>query len=110
MSTYRVLIPYSHTGREDKALDFVVQVFAGRPDVELMLLNLSVPPPEVDLSGSPVMGRMKDTLGYLSQRLREQEAEMHSVRERLVQRGFAAAQVRILSESRQRDVLGSILA
>ena len=83
MSTFKILLPYNFSRHDRKATDFVARVFAGRRDVQVTLFNLSVPPPEFDVRGSPVMGRMKETVGYLSQRIQEQKEELEAARSRL---------------------------
>ena len=104
MANFKILLPYNFSGQDRKATDFVARVFAGRRDVQVTLFNLTVPPPEVDVRGSPVMGRMKETVGYLSQRIREQEVELEAARSSLLEKGFQEEQVRTAMENRRGEV------
>ena len=109
MAIQKVLVPYNFSLNDQKALDFVSRTFSNREDAEVTLFNCYSPPPEIEMKDSPVMEKMKQNLTYLSQRIRENEDELNSVKAKLLDGGFKEAQVHIVFEPRKKDIAGDII-
>ncbi|MBC8463718.1 MAG: hypothetical protein H8D61_01940 [Deltaproteobacteria bacterium] len=83
MATQKILLPYNFTNYDQKALDFVVRTFVHLKDVEVSLFHTYTPVPEIEMRESPVMYKLKDSLNYLSQRIKEQEAALNVAKHNL---------------------------
>ncbi|MDJ0914055.1 MAG: universal stress protein [Desulfobacterales bacterium] len=109
MSKFTVLIPYNFTRNDQKALDFVKNLFADRPNTEITLFNAYVPVPAVEVRGSPIMDKVDQNLTFLSQKIREQEQALETAKQFLVNAGFTEKQVHTVFEPKKKDVAGSII-
>jgi nucleotide-binding universal stress UspA family protein len=65
--------------------------------------------PEVRTQNRPVTDRLKGGMGYLRAKIRELELEVQSVRDELIERGFAPARVRVVFRPREKEVLDAII-
>ena len=109
MAGQKILLPYNFTGYDQKALDFVIHSFVHQKDVELTLFNAYTPVPDIEVRGSPVMETMKGNLGYLSQKIKEQEDELKVVRKKLLEKGFSKDRIHTVFEPRKKDIAGDIV-
>ena len=89
MTSQKILFPYNFTSYDQKALDFVVRTFVHLKDVEVSLFHTYTPVPEIEMRESPVMYKLKDSLNYLSQRIKEQEAALNVAKHNLLENGFS---------------------
>jgi len=110
MASQKILVPYNFTAYDEKALDFVIQTFAGNKDVEITLFNAYTPIPEVDMRESPIMEKLKNNLSLLSQKNKEQEDELRAVKQNLLQKGFSENQVRCEFQPRKKDIAAGIIS
>jgi len=60
-------------------IDSVVQETKLKKEAEVTLFNAYIPAPTIEMRGSPIMEQMKDTLSYLSQRVKEQENALQTI-------------------------------
>ena len=109
MATQKILIPYNFTSYDQKALDFVIRSFAHQKDVELTLFNAYTSVPDIEVRGSPIMETMKGNLGYLSQKIKEQEDDLKVVSNMLVEKGFSKDQIHTVFEPKKKDIAGDIV-
>ncbi len=109
MSSQKILLPYNFTSYDRKALDFAIRSFAHQKDVEITLFNAYTPVPEIEVRGSPVMEKMRGTLGYLSQKIKEQEDELKVVRNKLLGKGFSEDRIHTIFEPKKKDIAGDII-
>ncbi|MGD8980933.1 MAG: universal stress protein [Desulfobacterales bacterium] len=109
MDTPKILLPYNFTSYDKKALDFVCRTFSDKKEAEITLFNAYIPAPVIEMRGSPIMKQMKDTLSYLSQRIKEQEDALHTVRAHLLGKGFSEDNIDIVFEPKNKDVAGDII-
>lgn len=110
MASHKILVPYNFTAYDEKALDFVIQTFAGNKDVEVTLFNAYPPIPEVDMRESPIMEKLKNNLSQLSKKNIEQENELKAVTQNLVQSGFSENQVNYIFQPRKKDIAAGIIS
>ena len=109
MDTRKILLPYNFTSFDKKALDFVCRTFSDKKEAEVTLFNAYTPVPAIEMRGSPIMEQMKDTLSYLSQRVKEQEDELKTIKKHLLGKGFSEDNIDIVFEPKKRDVAGDII-
>ena len=109
MANQKILLPYNFTNYDQKALDFVVRTFVHLKDVEVSLFHTYTPVPEIEMRESPVMYKLKDSLNYLSQRIKEQEAALNVAKHNLLENGFSKNQIRYIFKPRNKDIAGEII-
>ncbi|MBW2604369.1 MAG: universal stress protein [Deltaproteobacteria bacterium] len=109
MDTPKILLPYSFTSYDEKALDFVCRTFSDKKEAEVTVFNAYTPVPAIEMRGSPIMEQMKDTLNYLAQRLNEQQDALQKIKNHLLGKGFSEDKINIVFEPKKRDVSGDII-
>jgi hypothetical protein len=109
MAESRILVPYNFAPHDRKALDFVVRTFAGRREIKITLFNAYTPLPDMETRDSPAIERIKQSLNYLMQQIREMEENLERARQDLVAGGFGDDQVETQFVPRKKDVAGQIL-
>ena len=109
MGTPKILLPYNFTNFDKKALDFVCRNFSDKKEAEITLFNAYTPAPTIEMRGSPIMEQMKNNLSYLSQRVKEQEDALKTIKKHLLEKGFIEDNIDIVFESKKRDVAGDII-
>lgn len=109
MGTPKILLPYNFTSYDKKALDFVCRTFSDKKEAEITLFNAYTPVPTIEMRGSPIMDQMRDTLSYLSQKVKEQEDALKTIKKHLLEKGFIEDNIDIVFESKKRDVAGDII-
>ena len=105
----KILLPYNFTSYDKKALDFVIQTYANQKDVEITLFNAYTPVPEIETRTSPIMEKMRSNLGFLLQKIKEQEEELKIVRNKLLEKGFSDNRIHTIFEPKKKDVAGEII-
>ena len=105
----KILLPYNFTSYDKKALDFVIQTYANQKDVEITLFNAYTPVPEIEMRTSPIMEKMRGNLGFLLQKIKEQEEELNIVRKNLLEKGFSVNRIHTIFEPKKKDVAGDII-
>ena len=105
----KLLLPYNFTRFDQKALDFVISTFGNREDVEVTIFNAYTPVPEIEATSSSVTGKLKGSLTYLSQKIAEQEAELKTLKEKLLNRGFDRDLVHTVFQPRKKEVASEII-
>lgn len=109
MTVQKILIPVNLGEMDRKALSFVVDTFAHRKDVQIALLHLYTPIPQIETPSDTVMGRLTSSMQYLSGLLREKEDTLKENRSYLLDRGFEDAQVDYIFRARARQVADEII-
>ncbi len=90
----KILLPFKFTDYDQRALDFIIRHFAHLKDVKITLFHAYTPPPEIETKDSPVMGRLREGLISLAQRIQDQEAGLKAAAQKLLENGFSEDQVR----------------
>lgn len=109
MDKQKVLVPYNFTNYDEKALDFVVQRFAGDQGVEVTLFNAYIPVPKIELRKGQIMEKISSNLAYLQQKIYEQENCIKQAREKLIQNGFSSNRVHYIFRAINKDVAQDII-
>jgi hypothetical protein len=109
MDHLKILLPYNFTSYDKKALEFVCRTFSDKKEAEVTLFNAYSPVPTIEMRGSPIMEQMKDTLSYLSQRVKEKEDELKTIKNHLLAKGFSEDNIKIVFETKKRDIAGDII-
>ncbi len=109
MAIRKILVPYNFTVYEQKALDFVVSVFAGAKETKVTLFNTYTPVPEIDLSGSPEMGKMRTGLIHLSEEMKRRETGLKAALDFLRNNGFPEEQTDYILKKKEKDVAEEIM-
>lgn len=109
MTRQKILIPYNFTQYDQKALDFVIQTFTNQEEIEITLFNSYIATPEIEVRGSPIMDKMKGSLGYFSQKIKEQEDELKAVKGQLMEKGFSGDRIQTVFEPKKKDIAGDII-
>jgi nucleotide-binding universal stress UspA family protein len=109
MATRKLLLPYHFTRLDQKALDFVIDTFGSIEDITVTVFNAYTPIPEIDTEATSVTGKLKGSLSYLSQKIKENETALNEVKDKLVGRGFPEKQVNCIFRPRKRDIASEII-
>jgi len=109
MAGQKLLLPYNFTPQDQKALEFVVDTFASNDDLEVTLFNTYAPLPEIETSGRSITGKLKENIGYLLQKMKDQEEALQAVADQLRERGLGKDQVRYVFKARKKDIAGEII-
>lgn len=109
MATRKILLPYHFTRLDQKALDFVIDTFGRIEDITVTVFNAYTPIPEIDTEATSVTGKLKGSLSYLSQKIKENETALNEVKDKLVDRGFPEKQVNCIFRPRKRDIASEII-
>ena len=65
--------------------------------------------PEIETSAASVTGKLKGSLSYLSQKINEQETELNTIKQKLVDNGFADGRVHTVFQPRKKEVASEII-
>ena len=109
MAALKILLPYNFRTLDQKALAFANSTFGHLEGAEITLFHAYTPLPEIEADSSSVMGKLKGDLGYLSQKIIQQETELDAVKEQLLQTGFAQNLVNTVFKPRKRDIAAEII-
>ena len=109
MATQKLLLPYNFTRFDQKALDFVINTFAKLDDITVIVFNAYTPIPEIDTDASLITGKLKGSLSFLSQKIKENEALLDEVKGRLVEGGFPENRVDCIFRPRKKDIASEII-
>jgi hypothetical protein len=109
MGGINILLPYNFTPNDRKAMEFVLRTFSCLEEVECTLFYAYTPVPEIETSGASVMGKLRGNLGYLNQKISEQETELLAVKTELTQGAFAENKVHHIFKPRKKDIAAEII-
>jgi hypothetical protein len=109
MAAQKILLPYNFRTLDQKALAFANSTFGYLDEVEITLFHAYTPLPEIEADSSSVMGKLKGDLGYLSQKIMQQETELKAVGEKLLQTGFAKNRIHTIFKPRKKDIAAEII-
>jgi hypothetical protein len=110
MSSQKILVPYNFTAYDQKALDFIIRTFAHLEDAEITLFNTYTPAPKIDVHSTPMMEKMKRSMSFISQKIKEQEEGLKTAKQKLLQNGFSESRVHYIFQPRKKDLTAEIIA
>jgi len=109
MATQKILLPYNFTMYDQKAVDFVIRMFTHLEEAEITIFNAYTPVPEIETQDTSVMGKLKGNLSYLSQKIMQQESELQTLKQKLVQGGFSSSRIQTIFRPRKKDIATEIV-
>jgi len=110
MAAQKVLVPSKLSLNDEKSLNFVIQRFVDKEDVEVTLFNAYNPVPEIDVRNNPIMEKMSKNLSYQRQRLDGREAKLNTAKNMLLSKGFKSDRVHCLFKPLKKDVARDIVS
>ena len=108
MAAQKILVPYNFSSQDEAAIAFVTRMFAHEPDTEVILFHAYTPLPKVTTEKSTVMEKMNQSMTYLMQQIKAQEAELEAVKNRMVAGGLAEGKIQLQFSPRGKDVASEI--
>ena len=109
MAKLKLLLPYHFTGLDQKALNFVTDTFGKLKNVSVTVFNAYTPIPEIETDATSITGKLKGSLSYLSQRIKENETLLDEVRDKLVEGGIPENRVDCIFRARKKDIASEII-
>ena len=109
MATQKLLLPYNFTQPDQKALNFVINTFGKLENIAVTVFNAYTPIPEIATEATSVTGKLKGSLSYLTQKIKENEMALQDVRDQLVEGGFPEDRVDCIYKPRKRDIASEII-
>jgi hypothetical protein len=109
MATQKLLLPYHFTHLDQKALHFVTSTFGKLENIAVTVFNAYTPIPEIDTDATSVTGKLKGSLSYLSQKIKEYEALLDEVKGKLIEGGFPKNRVDCIFRPRKKDIASEII-
>jgi nucleotide-binding universal stress UspA family protein len=109
MADQKILLPYNFTLFDQKALDFVVRTFAPFENSSVAVLNFYTPLPDIETSNMSVTGKLKEQIGYLAMKIKDQENALKEACNHLLKNGFGTGRVQDIFKPRKKDVASEIL-
>ena len=109
MATRKLLLPYHFTHLDQKALDFVIDTFSNLENIAVTVFNAYTPIPEIATEASSVTSKLKGSLSYLHQKIKENETALNEVKDKLVESGFPQEQVNCIFKPRKKDIASEII-
>jgi hypothetical protein len=109
MGTQRVLLAYNFSEADRKALEFTVDTFSGRKNIEVTLFHAYQMLPAVEVQDREVTERLKSGMAYLHTKISELEKDFQAAKGRLIEGGFKPAQVREMFKPRRKDIAAEII-
>ncbi len=109
MATRKLLLPYHFTHLDQKALDFVIDTFSNLENIAVTVFNAYTPIPEIATEASSVTSKLKGSLSYLHQKIKENETALNEVKDKLVESGFPQERVKCIFKPRKKDIASEII-
>lgn len=109
MADQKILLPYNFTLFDQKALDFVARTFAPLKNSSVAVLNFYTPLPDIETSSMSVTVKLKEQIGYLAMKIKDQENALKEACAYLLKNGFGTERVQNIFRPRKKDVASEIL-
>ena len=109
MAINKILLAYNFTRLDQKAVEFAIDAFAHLNNTEITLFNAYTPVPEIEAVDTSITGKLKSSMGYLTQQIAQREEELNQVKQLLLQGGFADSQIKTEFRPRKRDIASEII-
>ena len=109
MAIKKILLAYNFTLLDEKAVDFAINAFSHLEEVEITVFNAYTPVPNIETVDSSITGKLKSSMGYLTQQIAQREAELNEVKQRLMIGGFGENRIKTEYKPRKRDIASEII-
>jgi len=109
MALQKILVPYNFTAYDQKALDFLINTYLSREDVQITLFHAYTPLPPVDFEANPEMKKLGSGMAFLSDEVRRKEGGIQFTKDFLLESGFSPAQVGYVFKAKEKGVAEEII-
>ena len=109
MAIQKILIAFNFTHLDQKAIDFVTSTFAHLDGLEITFFHAYTPVPEIETQASEVTGKLKSSLGYLSQQIMQREIELEEITKKLSENELSGTQMHTIFRPRKKDIASEII-
>ena len=109
MAIQKILVAYNFTHLDQKAIEFVTNIFAHLDGVEITFFHAYTPIPEIETQASEVTGKLKSSLSYLSQQVMQRENDLKAITENLAATDLANSRIHTIFRPRKKDIASEIL-
>lgn len=109
MARFRILLPYNYSPNDQKAIRFVINVFAHQADASVTVFHAYTPLPSIDVKASPENVKLRSGMTYLATELKEKEEALKLVGDLLVENGFKRDAVDCVFEKRVKSAAEEIV-
>jgi hypothetical protein len=109
MALQKILVPYNFTAYDQKALDFLINTYLNRENVQVTLFHAYAALPPIDFEANPEMKKMGVGIAFLSEEVRRKEEGMKSAKGFLIENGFSESQVSYVFRERQSAIADEII-
>jgi hypothetical protein len=109
MALQKILVPYNFTAYDHEAMDFLINTYLNREDVQITLFHAYPALPPVDFEANPEMKKMGGGIAFLSDEIRRKEGGIQSARDFLVESGFSSSQVGYVFKEKEKGTAEEII-
>ena len=109
MAIKKILLAYNFTRLDQKAVDFAINTFSHLEDAEITIFNAYTPVPDIETVDTSITGKLKSSMGYLTQQISQREAELNEVKQILLHGGFEERRIKTEFRPRKRDIASEII-
>lgn len=109
MATQKILLPYNFTTHDQKAMDFVIRLFAHQNDVTVTIFAAYTPVPEIKTGGAPLMEKLNSGLIYLQQQNNDLKTNLQDAVQVLIKGGFSKDCVSFIFKPRKMNIASEII-
>ena len=110
MAGQKLLLPYNFTSYDQKALEFIINMFAHVEEIEITLFHAYTPLPSVEVDSNSITGKLRANISYLNTKITEQEFALQSVKEKLIDQGISDSKIKCVFKPRKKDRAAEIIS
>src|SRR5210317_633901 len=109
MAIKKILVACNFTRLDQKAIEFVTSTFGHIDGAEITFFHAYTPVPEIETQASEVTGKLKSSLGYLSQQVMQRENDLKAITEKLSKTDLAKCRIHTIFRPRKKDIASEII-
>jgi nucleotide-binding universal stress UspA family protein len=109
MAIKKILLAYNFTPLDHKAVEFAINAFSHLEDVEITIFNAYTPVPVIETVDTSITGKLKSSMGYLTQQVVQRETELNDVKKQLMLGGFGESRIKTEYTARKKDIASEII-
>ena len=109
MAIKKILLAYNFTPLDQKAVEFAINAFSHLEGVEITVFNAYTPVPVIEAVDTSITGKLKSSMGYLTQQIVQRETELNEVKQQLMLGGFGESRIKTEYTARKKDIASEII-
>ncbi len=109
METFKILMPYNFSTHDKKAIHFIINAFGGRQGVRVVLFHTYTSPPDIDVTASPEIKKMRSGMSYLASELAEKEKGLKEAGQIFIENGFPEEALDYIFKRKKRNTADEIV-